>query len=449
MRSVVSITFHPCAGRFWVYVAAFRDYQHVLTRGEQGVMMLIASDRNQARVLFGYVSALFSTPMLAPLVEKRWTDALFLRGGVSIEVATASFRSTRGFTVLRAVLDEIAYWRGTDETSANEDAEVLSALRPAMATVPGALLVGISSPYAKRGVLWQAFDRHHGKDGDALVWRAPSLRMNPSLDPQIVEEAYKADEPRARAEYGAEFRTDVEQFVSLEIARACTIPGRTELPPMRSARYVAFCDPSGGSADAFTLAVGHREHDGRIVVDALRERRAPFNPSEAVAEFSGLLKAYSVSTLVGDRYSGEWCVERFREHGIRYEPAPKPKSELYGQMLPVLNARTIELPDDPRLIAQLVGLERYTTRGGRDSIDHRRGAHDDLANSVSGLVSLLARNKITGISGSTQWGGSWHHHDRVTEYFDSAGNRLDEIADDDPQREQKTFFAERLARARR
>lgn len=179
--------------------------------------------------------------------------------------------------------------------------------------------------------------------------------------------------------------------MDVQVLRDCTIRARDDLPPMQSAQYRAFCDPSGGSADSFTLAIGHKDRSGVFIVDCLRERPAPFNPDEVCAEFAALCKAYRVPKLIGDRYAGEWAVERFRVHGIRYEAAAKPKSELYAALLPLLNGRRIELPDNPRMIAQLVGLERYPSRGGRDSIDHRRGAHDDLANAVAGLGFSLAQ----------------------------------------------------------
>jgi len=41
------------------------------------------------------------------------------------------------------------------------------------------------------------------------------------------------------------------------------------------------------------------------------------------------LKSYRISKITGDRYAGEWPLERFRKHGISYEPAQKPKSDLY------------------------------------------------------------------------------------------------------------------------
>jgi hypothetical protein len=83
-----------------------------------------------------------------------------------------------------------------------------------------------------------------------------------------------------------------------------------------------------------------------------------------------------------DRYAGLWPTERFRAHDIAYEPAEKPKSDLYRDMLPLLNARRIELLDDRKLIRQ--------PRAGRDSIDHMPGAHDDVCNAVAGGASLLA-----------------------------------------------------------
>ena len=134
--------------------------------------MVSAGDRQQARVVFRYVRGLLeSVPMLAAKIERQTSEAIHLSNRVSIEVHTASYRTTRGYTVVGAVLDEVAYW--SVEDSSNPDHEIVNAIRPAMATIPGALLLGISSPYARRGVLWDAYKRHHGKDGDpVLVWQS-------------------------------------------------------------------------------------------------------------------------------------------------------------------------------------------------------------------------------------------------------------------------------------
>jgi hypothetical protein len=55
-----------------------------------------------------------------------------------------------------------------------------------------------------------------------------------------------------------------------------------------------------------------------------------------------------------------------------------------------LNASQCDLLDLPRLVSQLCALERRTVRGGRDSIDHPPGAHDDIANSVAGVLVVVA-----------------------------------------------------------
>jgi hypothetical protein len=52
-------------------------------------------------------------------------------------------------------LDEVAFWR--DETSSRPDEEVYDAILPALARVPGSMLIGISSPYRKAGLLYRKF----------------------------------------------------------------------------------------------------------------------------------------------------------------------------------------------------------------------------------------------------------------------------------------------------
>jgi hypothetical protein len=288
--------------------------------------------------------------------------------------------------------DESAFWR-SDDISANPDEEIFKALRPGLATIPNSIFLSASSPYRKRGVLYAAYQRYFGKDsGRVLVWKAPTLVMNPGLDKAIVEEAYADDPESASAEYGADFRSDLSDFVPRAIVDACTVRGRYELMRQFSTRYVAFCDPSGGSSDSMTMAIAHKA--GEIVVlDAIREARPPFSPEAVVHDFAQTLKSYGLSTVHGDRYAGEWPRERFEVHGIKYNLSDRPKSDIYRDSLPFLNSCKVELLDQPRLANQLCALERRTSRGGRDSIDHPPGAaHDDVANSAMGAL-LLASEK--------------------------------------------------------
>jgi hypothetical protein len=377
------------------YLATFLDWRPYLAPGERATVMVIATDRKQARVIMRYLTALLEEcPLIRPMVERtvsgsadNWSVDLDNR--VTIEVHSASFRTVRGYTICAALCDETAFWRA--EESANPDREVIEAIRPALATVPGSMLLCASSPYARRGALWEAHRRYYAKDGPVLIWQAATEVMNPTVPRRVVEDALERDDAIGRSEWLAEFRRDIEGYMSREAVEACIEPGVRERAPVAGLRYVAFCDPSGGRADPMTLAVGHREDDC-AVLDCLREVRPPFDPASVVAEFAEMLKSYCVLTVRGDKYAGEWPVREFRKHGVTYQAAEKVKSELYRELLPAVTARRVELLDHPKVVTQLVGLERRVGRGGRDSIDHAPGAHDDLANAVAGVVqTVLAR----------------------------------------------------------
>jgi hypothetical protein len=229
-----------------VFLGAFRDWRPYLGPGERGTIMIIARDRRQARVIKRFVSGLLrSVPMLAGTIEEEAAESIALKNKVVVEIHTASFRSTRGYTIVAALLDEIAYWP-TDEGSAEPDIEVINAIKPGMATIPDAMLLCASSPHARRGALWDAHRKHYGKDGDpVLCWQAATRDMNPSV-PQSYIDGHMADDPaRAAAEYMAQFRTDLEAFVLREAVEGCLSRGCLERGPLRGVAYAGFVDPSG------------------------------------------------------------------------------------------------------------------------------------------------------------------------------------------------------------
>ena len=176
-----------------VYAAFFKEYGGSLAPGERATVMLLAADRRQARVCFRYITGLIDeTPLLAAMIEHRTADAIYLTNRVSLEVHTSSFKSVREYAIATVILDEASFWT-TQETSANPDAEVVHALRPALATISGSLLIAISSPYARRGVMWEAYRKHWGQGGDILVWQAPTRKMNPTVPQEVIDQAYEED----------------------------------------------------------------------------------------------------------------------------------------------------------------------------------------------------------------------------------------------------------------
>jgi hypothetical protein len=130
-----------------------------------------------------------------------------------------------------------------------------------------------------------------------------------------------------------------------------------------------------------------------------------------VEEFCTDLTRYRVTEVTGDRYAGEWPREQFRKRGVKYQTSDLAASELFRELLPLLNTGTISLLDDKRRVGQLCSLERRVGRGGRDVIDHPRNAKVDVANAIAGVAWIAQaasrRGKVNvghvNVDGSIAW----------------------------------------------
>ena len=144
-----------------------------------------------------------------------------------------------------------------------------------------------------------------------------------------------------------------------------------------------------------SLCISHYDYKTQsTIIDALRWFKPPFSPEIVVKEFATTLKNYRISTVVGDKYGGCWPSEQFSKFNIRYDPSAKTKSELYTDLLPLINSGRISLLDIPKCTNQLLALERRTARGGKDLIDHPSGHHDDLANAVAGVAGIATGKQV-------------------------------------------------------
>jgi hypothetical protein len=255
------------------HAAALFNQQSRLRPGERALVMCLACDRDQAKIVLNYARSYFTdVDLLTGMVQRETADGFELQNGVDIVVATNSFRHVRGRTILLAIFDECSYWR--DENYASPDEKVYRAIRPGMATLRDSLLVGISSPYRKSGLLHRKFKDHYGKNGDILVVKAPTTTLNPTIDQKIIDEALAADPAAARAEWLAEFRDDIAGWATLELIESAVDPNVTVRARVPGVRYHSFCDPSGGARDSFTCAISHAEGEA-VVLDALLEIKAP------------------------------------------------------------------------------------------------------------------------------------------------------------------------------
>jgi len=368
------------------YNAIYGGWETRVGPGEKFWIFCVATDRPQAGIVFHYIKSMLGK--FPDRIVRETSDEIELDNGAVISVKTASYRALRGYACAFCVLDELCFFR--DEHSANPAGEIVTAILPAM--LPGAKLLGISSPFAKFGLVYELYKEEFGReDSDRLIWKASTRTMNPSYRQSIIDRLLRKDRVLYTSEYMAEWREDVETFIPeamVDLYCSNSVQG-----PKAGVHYVAFMDPSGGRSDSFTLAIAHVENE-KIWLDFLAEHEPPFTPSEVVLEYSGVLQHYGIKEVVSDRYAGVWVQDAFKKYQINVAFSDLVASDLYAELQPRLSSGQVQLLNHDRLKLQLRQLERRPQPGGRDRISHPSlsGFHDDCANAVAGAVIYAVKS---------------------------------------------------------
>jgi len=372
------------------YEAVYGGHEGGLARGEQGVIHVVGPHRDIADVTVNFVKGKFAVPALRRLVREESVQALRLRSGLVIEVETASRLAGRSRGGPLVILEETAFF--PSEESPEPDVEILAALRPTMLTYPGARLLKVSTPYARRGVLYEDWLKHWGRaDSDTLVWVAPTTLMNPAVDPKRIAADLERDPIRYAAEYVTDptcpFRTDVSGFLDDATLTAAVVPGASGLPYDPAGQYTGGADLAGGGADEHAAVVAQRAPEGAAVV-AIRGWGNKVPLEQVLDEMAEFLTSYGLRSAWADRYAAGWPVEAFQRRGVVLQTCPKPTGETYLEFGGALRQQRVALPEHPKLLSQLRGLERRVSRDGRDTVNHRPGMHDDVAAATARAVVM-------------------------------------------------------------
>jgi hypothetical protein len=393
------------AAAMMVWLATCIDWSDELSIGERGVCLIVSPTERQASVTESYIRAFIDhSPLLSSLVEDRTQHVLTLRRQTQIEVLAANARWVRGITAIAICLDEAAHLPSNEE-AVNSDISLLEALRPALATTNGPMLL-TSSPAATVGIVHSLWKKHYGPDGspDCIVVQSDSKTMNPRLRQSVIDKAFADDAASASAEYGGEFREPLSAFLDMATLQRCIDRNVTERAPLPGVAYQCFIDAASGSgSDSFACAIGHRARDNDrdiVILDSVLCERPPFNPLALIAALAGHLQRWNIRQVAGDSYSGNFLVAALARHGVTYLASKLSASELYCAALPAFTSNTVALLDNPTAIEQLVALRRRIGQAGREFVEHTRGQHDDLANAICGLIHLCT--PVDGVASSWQ-----------------------------------------------
>jgi hypothetical protein len=220
-----------------------------------------------------------------------------------------------------------------------------------------------------------------------------TLQFNRSLTEADIAGLRAADPTAAPSEWLGTFREDAAAYLDDELIEHATDYSRPlELPPRPDVYYVGFTDAAGGvGQDAYTLAIGHKKGE-QYFIDLVRGTTGKFDPQAATLHFAAVCKEYNVRTVIGDSYTALWVSGAWHASGVKYERSELNKSQIYLEALPLFARHLVRMPNHPKLLKELRLLDLYNHRGGRQTVDHPRGAHDDHANAVCGCLRALSNS---------------------------------------------------------
>ena len=393
------------AGAASIYNAVIEDYSADLRPGEQRFIIAVATRVEQARELIRVIKELLLNapdPDLARLVdfEAGTLDEVVFRTGVTVRAMPCSSRSSRGLPISLLILNEAAHMMTTEDGFAAGQ-EVYRALQPSTVQFGerGYVMV-MSSPKWCSGIFWDLYSAGvSGAATDTFVAQGATWEMHPTITRASLDADFEADPESARAEFGAEFIEGAGAYLPAGQINVCRKRDRHILPPADDVWYVAAADPAfAAGGDAFTFSIGHRVGTGdasTIVIDRIdswRGKRSPLNSDKVLDEIAALAKTYRIKRVISDQYAVVPLQDGLRRRGIKLIAQPlhnELKADIFGTLKRLLNMESIELPDDPALVSELINLQIRPTPSGKPHISAAAGHKDDRAMVVATVAHAL------------------------------------------------------------
>ena len=383
-----------------LYDAIVRDHlREHLRDGELRISGLICPREQQARDhLINIRSFVDRSAKLRKMLIASTENEISFSNGSTIRVYPASARGIRGGSWSSAVLDEMA-WFIDSEGNASGSA-VWSAVQPSLATFgQSAWTCCISTPKWRAGNQFATLcDRAEGKRYPYMLGlHASTVEVNPRIDPEWLRQRELEDIQDFRREYLAEWVDGVGSFLNSIDVFACRRATDT-LAPRADLDYQMAIDP-GFERDAFAAVIAHLENE-TVVVDCVATwtREGFENTLQQVAE---LARKYAVRYVISDQFAPSPVREGLEKFGLTVDVRDwtnKTKQDAFTQLKAALNSRTISLPNDDDLAAELCGLESTKTAGGFTRIAAAGSGHDDRATALAAIVNELAGDGGGGIA---------------------------------------------------
>ena len=360
---------------------------HYVAPGDTPVIALIAQDRRRSSELLVTLEAILTA---CDIDYKKTAEAITISTGKRFQVFTASISGVSGPTCICVICDEVSKWKDA-ETGRNPATEVLASVRPTMATVPRAKMFLSSSPMGSLDAHAKAFER--GDTAHQIVAYAPTWVAHPELT-EAWTRSLEPNDDFWRREYAAlPTEGDSEGLLAPSALDAATRE-QAIVPRERGLTYIGAMDP-GYSQNAWTFGLfTQRLIDGiakRSMVYAkqwIGSRRQENNPKTVLAEIAQVCADYGAVGVWTDQYEHHALRVIAADMGLVLEVGERSGASRLAryEALHTWSAhRTIDLPPDPVVRADLLSIRRKITPSGFtiDLPESPDGRHADFAPTIA------------------------------------------------------------------
>lgn len=403
-----------------IYCAISNNWKPFLQKTPFATVLIMSHSREFSDEVLEVIKSLIeSSPVLSRLINadaKQTASAMNLRvpwivkgmieySKVQIKVGAASSKTTRGIAACAILCDEIAYWN-LDESMKETDVKIMKAVRPAMKQFGNlAMLIKLSSPGIKQGVLYTEYDmdRKGTLPATYAVFKAPSWMMNTILPKEEFIEEWEYDQDGFDTEYRSNFADSLSNFISSELLDLSVQTGVKFVTPLetKEVKYYAAID-AAFKADRFTFTlVSCRENrvTQHVIMGWEGSKKDPVKAHTVAQYIKNILKNFPVDHVAADQYAFQPLKEIFDQYGVElkeYTFTPTFKKKIYFNFKKLVHSQQIDLLDHEEQVKEIKALVVEQSATGTIRIGHPPGGHDDYADALAVATFLATEGQTTG-----------------------------------------------------
>jgi len=363
------------------------------------LILIVSPSLRQSKVPMDRIHALVDTiPELDhQTIRKNSTEIAFRNGSRILSLPNNPDR-LRAYTATDIYLDEAAHFLN--------DEPVMRVIQPMLIATQGPLTI-ISTPFGKRGLFWDYYQRIANMqtlDATVKVYDLCPSTISPIINTTDLErEKQMLTDLEFRQEYLGEFIEEVDVYFPIDLITPCVNPA---LEPFVRAQ----------PGKSFYYGIDFAKQRDETAVIVLEKAKLPdgstklivrqwftwarMDYSDQIGRLSQLNRILHCQKCKADQTGvGEAIIENLKQaiptaEGVLFS-APT-KIDLAGRLRATLEQRRLEIPNDPKLIMQINSLRYEISKSGNllFKAEDKNRIHDDYLWALCLAVSAASEYEL-------------------------------------------------------